>query len=586
MLAMVHRLLVFCGAHARRVRLAYLFTFLRSICATIPIVVSIVLINLIIEGSATIASCIYAAFALVCSLAPQTLFQYLTDRAQSGAGYIVFAEKRREMGAHLRKLPMGFFTEGNLGKVSSVLSSDIVSLEEMGMSALSQVVSGLISQLVITVFLFAMSPVVGAVVLACELAAMLVERMAFMEALRNSAKLRASTELSTKSVLEYVAGLATAKAYGASGESASDLRAAFRDFKRVNVIYTNEHAPFKVATLVLYGLGSAAVIAAAAMQLESGVLAPGMFIGILLFLFQLFAPMKLAYGQTEIITIAKSALDRIDWLFAVPELPDAGTASLPEDGPVEVEFEHVTFAYGEQDVLKDVSFSVAPKTMLALVGQSGSGKSTIANLIGRFWDVREGSVRIRGVDVRDLPLGTLMDQVSMVFQDVYLFRGTVRDNIAMACPNASDGEIRAAAEKARCLEFIEKMPYGFDTMIGEGGANVSGGEAQRISIARALLKDAPIVVLDEATASMDADNERFVQEALSALCHDKTVIVIAHRLYTVFNADQIIVLDKGAIVERGDHDSLMASGGVYFDMVRAGMVESPESDFDSEEVSS
>lgn len=572
MLAMVHRLLVFCGPYARRIRLAYLFTFLRSLCATVPFVISIALINAILEGTATIYFCIIASAALICSFGLQTLFQYVTDRTQSGAGYLVFAEKRREIGAHLRKLPMGFFTEGNLGKVSSILSSDIISLEEMGMTALSQVVSGLVSQIIITLWLCVMSPAVGAVVLAVELIAMLIERIAFKEAVQNSEKLRASTELSTKAVLEYVAGLPTAKAYGASGESARDLHSSFFNLKQVNVAYTNEHAPFKALVLVLYALGTAAVIAVTVIQFEMNSLSLAMFIGILLFLFQLFVPIKSAYGQTEILTIAKSALDRIEWLLSVPELSDTGQESVPKNNSVEIEFEHVTFAYSDQNVLKDISFSVKPHTMLALVGQSGSGKSTIANLIGRFWDVKEGTIRIRGVDIRDMPLAVLMDQISMVFQDVYLFQGTVRENIAMGCPHASDDEILMAAKKARCLEFIKKMPYGFDTMIGEGGASVSGGEAQRLSIARALVKNAPIVILDEATASMDADNEHYVQEALSALCHNKTTIVIAHRLHTIRNADDIIVLDKGVIAEHGRHDQLITSNGAYARMVRAGMV--------------
>lgn len=224
--------------------------------------------------------------------------------------------------------------------------------------------------------------------------------------------------------------------------------------------------------------------------------------------------------------------------------------------------------YGEGEVLHDVSFAMQPKTMTALVGSSGSGKSTVANLLPRFWDVSDGAVLVGGVDVRELSFTTLMDQVSMVFQNVYLFNDTIANNIAMAKPDATEEEIVRAAKKARCYDFIMAMPDGFQTMVGEGGANLSGGEKQRISIARSILKDAPIVILDEATASVDSDNERHIQEAIDALVRGKVLLVIAHRLRTIERADQILVLDDGHIVERGTHQQLLAQNGLYADLYR------------------
>ena len=248
-------------------------------------------------------------------------------------------------------------------------------------------------------------------------------------------------------------------------------------------------------------------------------------------------------------------------------MADNGTKTIPEnyDGN-EIEYDNVTFAYDENEVIQNVSFAVKKDEMVALVGPSGGGKSTIASLLARLWDVKEGSIKIRGVDIRDVPISDLMNHISMVFQRVYLFQDTVYNNIAIGRPNASKEEVYEAARKARCLEFIEKLPNGFDTVLGEGGASLSGGEKQRLSIARCLLKDSPIVILDEATASVDADNEKAIQEAINELVVGKTLIVIAHRLKTVRNADQILLIDNKGISENGTHEKLVAAEGKYSKM--------------------
>ena len=259
-----------------------------------------------------------------------------------------------------------------------------------------------------------------------------------------------------------------------------------------------------------------------------------------------------------------ACMDRIEAVLAQPELPDRGRESFPKVGSApEVEFRNVTFAYGEKEVLHDVSFTLEKNRMLALVGPSGGGKSTVANLLSRFWDVKQGQILVRGSDIRDIPLSDLMDQISMVFQRVYLFQDTVYNNIAMGRTDATREEVYEAARKARCYDFIMELPDGFNTVIGEGGASLSGGERQRISIARCILKDAPIVILDEATASVDADNESYIQEAITQLCRGKTLLVIAHRLNTIRHADEILVIDQGRIVQAGDHDKLMAKEGIY-----------------------
>ena len=310
------------------------------------------------------------------------------------------------------------------------------------------------------------------------------------------------------------------------------------------------------------------MLAASWLRYQDGTLSLAMFIGMLLFMFELFSPLRAFYGQVARLTVMNACLDRTEAIFEEPELDNSGSAALPASasGP-EIEFRDVSFGYNEREVLRHISFTMPKDSMTALVGPSGSGKSTVANLLPRFGDVKSGEVLLRGTDIRTVPLAELMDSISMVFQRVYLFQDTVYNNIALGRTDATREEVEEAAKKARCYDFIMALPDGFDTVIGEGGASLSGGEQQRISIARCILKDAPIVILDEATASVDADNESHIQAAISELVRGKTLLVIAHRLNTIEKADQILVIEDGRIAERGSHCELMAAQGLYHTMV-------------------
>ena len=568
MIAMVHRILSFCGGRfAAKIRVAYLFSFLKSICQNAPIFVAVWLMRELMDGTADVSVCCLSAAVLLLFLALGTVFQNLSDRFQSATGYEVFAEKRKAFAAHLRRLPMGYFTAGNLGRISSILSADMVFIEENSMNIVADVVSDGFAQLVLTAFLLTIHPWLGLTALATELLAVCLAHPMNRESMRNSKARQQTIEDLTGAVIEYTEGLGVSKSFGLTGESASELRQSFAQSRDANLTFERQHTPWERALQILYAAGTAAILSLSVWLNAQGELDGASFVGVMLFLLSIFALIKHLFQLDSRLTIMENCLDRLDAVFAEKPLSMEGTEALPETAAHEIEFDHVTFAYGEETILHDVSFAAGRGQMIALVGESGSGKTTIVNLLARFWDVQEGEVKLRGVNVKDLPMETLMTQLSMVFQKVYLFEDTIYNNIAMGRPDASYEEVVEAAKKARCYDFIQRQPYGFDTAVGEGGASLSGGEAQRISIARCILKDAPIIILDEATASVDADNEVYIQQAMSELCRDKTVLVIAHRLNTIRGADQILVLDKGQIIEQGSHEELMIKGGAYRHMV-------------------
>jgi len=569
MIAMVHQLLVFTGTYARKIRLAYLFTFLKAVAANTPLMVAVKLIDMLIKGEADIKTAIYAAAVMLLLLAIQAICQNIADRLQAGAGYKVFAEKRLELGRHLRRLPMGYFTAGNIGKISSVLSADMVFIEEQAMAAVSEVTSSIAAQIILTGFLFALHPLFGAVALATELTAILFAQPMIRLSARNSKPRQKSIEALTGAVLEYTEGLGVMKSYNLTGAGAEDIRASFERMKEASLSFEEEYSPKERTLLIIYSLGMTAILALNIWLFQHGALSRTVFVGCMLFAFNLFTPLKQLYQKTGILAIMQAALNRVNEVFNERELEDTGTESLPQTADTEITFKNVSFDYGDKEVLHNLSFSIEQGQMAAFVGQSGGGKSTIMNILARFWDISKGEILLRGKNIKELPLTVLMDHISMVFQRVYLFEDTIANNIAMGRPHADREAVIEAAKKAQCYDFIMRLPYGFDTVIGEGGASLSGGEAQRISIARSILKDAPLIILDEATASIDADNEQAIQKALSELCRGKTTLVIAHRLETVREADRIFVIDGGELKEQGTHDELIKERGLYYRMTQA-----------------
>ena len=611
MIALMKRILSVSGKFKGKIELAFAFSFLKSLLAKAPIGLAFVTFAAFLDGKATGELCLKIGIVMVICLALQIIFQHMADRLQSAAGFMVFADKRMELGAHLRKMPMGYFTEGNIGKISSVLSTDMVFIEENCMTVLADMMSYIFAEGILLAFLLVFDFRLGLSAIALVLLILLIARGMRKEALADSVIRQEQSENLTEAVLDFTEGIGIIKTYNLLGEKSRELTENFRKTCETSIEFEENHAPWQRWLHLVYGIGTAAVVALALCLQANGMLEVSWFIGIMLFVFELFGPLKALYGQGARLTVMNSCMDRIEEVFAQQELPDVGQEHIPETGSApEIEFRNVCFAYGTasrnretegnaaktvakaayggnatdheggsgygdnrmesaKEVLHNVSFRLNLNRMTALVGPSGGGKSTIASLLARFWDVSDGQVLIRGKDIRSIPLSELMNHISMVFQRVYLFQDTIYNNISMGRPDASREEVVEAAKKARCYDFIMALPQGFETMVGEGGETLSGGEKQRISIARCILKDAPIVILDEATASVDADNESYIQQAISELCRGKTLLVIAHRLNTIRNADQILVIADGRVAQTGTHEELMQEDGIYRRFVSA-----------------
>lgn len=570
MFALISRMLRLSGRYKKRIQLAFVCAFVEQILSKMPIFFAFLVLAGFASGTMSGARCLVVGVILVCVVVLQAVVHYASDRLQSAAGYMIFADQRIALADHLRRLPMGYFTAGNIGKISSVLSSDMVFVEEVAMSTIANMMSYLLSAGVLMVFMFWLDWRLGLIALAVTLLANVVARRMNAVSLKEAAARQEQGERLTDAVLSFVEGIGVIKSYNLLGAQSAALTENFARSRDVNASFERRMTPWTTGLSILYGAGIAAIFGLAVYLEQTGALSLAYLLGVLLFVFDLFGPLKALYGEATRLTVMNAALDRTCDVLVETELPDTGTAHLPETtAGDEIVFEDVSFSYdGKNDVLHDISFAMPPRTMTALVGPSGGGKSTIANLLARFWDVGTGCVKIRGVDIRDVPLAELMDQISMVFQRVYLFQDTIYNNIAMGRPDASEEEVIQAAKKARCYDFVTALPDGFQTIVGEGGATLSGGERQRIAIARCILKDAPIVILDEATASVDVDNERYIQEAISELVRGKTLLVIAHRLHTIRDADQILVVAGGRIAQRGDHASLSDQPGIYQDFVQ------------------
>ena len=570
MLKILHRIVCMTGKYSSRIRASYLTSFIKGIMMKTPLIFSFFAISLFMKGQMNEMICLYLGIGLVICIAVEAVFEHITNVLQSATGYEVFADMRMRLGDHLRNLPMGYFTEGNMGKISTVLCTDMVFIEECCMGVLSELVTFMISQGLMTLMMFVMDIRLGVAACLVIIAFFIVGNCMMKTTLAHSKTKQEGSESLTEEVLAFAEGIGIIKSFNMLGEKSKSLSAEFDKSCKESIDFEKSYGPWARALYLTYGIGTSFMLAVAGLLYTKGEMASDYMVGMVLFLFDLFISIESYYGQITRLTVTAASLDRIEEVFEAEELHDFADIALSKDAGGNdslVEYSDVSFGYTGKNVLNHISFTMKKGEMTALVGPSGGGKSTIASLLARFWDIKEGTIKVDGKDIKNVSLGSLMDKISMVFQRVYLFKDTIYNNIVIGRPDATREEVIEAAKKARCYDFIMSFPEGFDTVIGEGGASLSGGEKQRLSIARCILKDSPIVILDEATASVDADNERAIQEAISELCKNKTLLVIAHRLKTIRDADQILVISDGKIIERGNHEKLMEKDGVYAHMV-------------------
>lgn len=450
-----------------------------------------------------------------------------------------------------------------MGNITAVVTSDLMFVEEHSMATLSRIVTGTLSTVIGLIILTVLDYRIGAISAVALLLAYLALQ-AIQTAVKHQSAVRQETQSRLISaVLEYIKGIAVIKAFRLTGEQAEKINREFRHYRDASIDFEEKFIPLSLRFDSCFTLGIGFTILAAAFFTLQQTMELSFMLMLLIFIFQFYLPFK-AMGVLSIkVRIMEAALNRYDAIIQAPIIDENGREV--ELNRFDIEFQDVSFAYEQETVLRHVTFTVPERSMTALVGRSGSGKTTIASLIARFWDVQQGTVKIGGADVKEMTCDSLLKHISMVFQNVYLFNDTILNNIRFGKPEATPQEVAEACKKACCHDFIMALEHGYDTVVGEGGCTLSGGEKQRISIARAILKDAPIILLDEATASVDPDNEKHIQAAISALVKDKTLVVIAHRLSTIKGADQILVIDGGMIIQKGVHHELIREQGQYQD---------------------
>lgn len=504
---------------------------------------------------------------LVISLVGKIMTQKISQMAQTHAGYFMAAHKRIEIGEKIKRVPMGFFSSFSLGRLTTIATSSLSQAEMWVPMLLVLVLGGVLNTLVFVLGTLIFNVKVGLVAAVGVIVFFIVTSMMEKKSSANADKMTETQTRLTKEVLATLQGMQVIKSYNLGGENNRALRKSIKDTSRILLDLEKSVAPYTVIQRIVMGITTVAMVYVSLNLNLSGELPLAETILMIMASFIIFEGLIGAGSNMAILRACENAIDSVGFIDSMPDMKE-GSITEPIKNH-NIVFKDVSFSYDDRPILKDVSAEIKENTMTAIVGPSGSGKTTFCNLIARFWDVNSGEILIGGKNIKDYKIENLMNSISMVFQDVYLFEDTIENNIKFGKQNASHEEVVQAAKKARCHEFIEALPEGYNTLIGEGGASLSGGEKQRISIARAMLKDADIIIFDEATANIDPENEDKLKEAIESLTKNKTVIMIAHRLKTIRNADQILVLKDGEIVERGSHEELIKNNGLYSDLINA-----------------
>lgn len=480
---------------------------------------------------------------------------------QTEAGYHTCTHKRIEIAEHMRYLPMGYFNQNSLGQITSVTTNTLESLADVATRVVMMTLEGFLTAGTITVFVFIYDWRIGLILLAGLILFLLPNGLMRWQAGNVSeAKQQADTDL-VAVVLEYSQGIAEVKNYNIVQSSAKKLSHAIENKRHLDTKLTWVTSPYIALQGMITKLTGTIMGLFSIYFYLQGSMSLLICIMMLISAFMIYESLDGVGSFSSLLRIVDLSVDMVNKVLSIKPMDISGKDLQPKTSNIKLD--HVSFSYESKKIIDDVSLDIPEKTTAALVGPSGSGKTTLCNLIARFWDIENGSISLDGHDVKEYSYDSLIRNFSFVFQTVYLFEDTIENNIKFGNPDASHEEVVAAAKKAACHDFILSLPEGYQTKIGEGGASLSGGERQRISIASAIIKDAPIIILDEATANVDPENEEALMQAIHSLTKDKTIIMIAHRLKTVEHADQIIVLNQGRIVEQGKHQELLAKQGLY-----------------------
>jgi len=552
----------FCNAEDRkRFYISIVLSLVQAMFEALKIPAIACMVKALLDNNVTSKTCLTCLCIMLVSIIGAGLAKSKATMLQTEGGYNTCANKRMQLAEHLRYLPMGYYNENSLGRIMSVTTNTMQNLENVATRVVMLVCSGLLSTAVITVMLLFFDWRIG-LILCGGLAVFFLINSGMMKESASMAKQKIEKDSAlVAKVIEYIQGIFEVRTFRLTGKRSKDLNIAIDENEHANSAMELKLIPFMtLQSFWLKALGTIIVLVSVLLHI-GGTMDLLTTIIMIISSYLIYAQLDNAGKYSALLRTVDASVKQAQEILATPQMDISGEDIQPEQ--YDIHADDIGFAYEKRKIIDGVTLHIPEYTTTAIVGPSGGGKSTLTSLLSRFWDVDEGKITLDGRDVREYSMDSLMKNYSFVFQRVYLFADTIANNIRFGQPDAPMEKVIDAAKKACCHDFITALPDGYDTVIGEGGASLSGGEKQRISIARAIMKDAPIIVLDEATANVDPENEADLMKAIDALTKEKTIIMIAHRLKTVRNADQIIVIDGGKITQQGTHDSLMQADGIY-----------------------